>query len=260
MFAEDVAARPGLLQRLDATVKLVTLVGLLVVGALVRSLPVLAAMYAGVLGVAVASRIPLGVFVKRVWVFVPLFTGVVVLPATLSVVTPGTVVLALGNWFGHAVGVTSEGVHGAAIIVSRVAVSISVVVLLTITTPWNRLLAAMRQVHVPRVFVLVAGMAYRYVFHLLTSVSDMYEARRARTVSPERSTASGRRFVAASAGALFGKAHALSEEVYLAMLSRGYRGVVPIFRPSRPGWRDAAWTVSCVAASVVLLAVDRALG
>ncbi len=34
----------------------------------------------------------------------------------------------------------------------------------------------------------------------------------------------GQRFVTASAGALFGKAHALSEEVHMAMVSRGYTG------------------------------------
>jgi cobalt/nickel transport system permease protein len=69
-------------------------------------------------------------------------------------------------------------------------------------------------------------MAYRYVFHLLNAVSDMYTARKARTVGVEKDTASGRRFVAATAGALFGKSHALSEEVHMAMVSRGYNGNV----------------------------------
>ena len=38
---------------------------------------------------AAASRLPLGFFVKRVWLFVPIFTGIVVLPATLNFITPG---------------------------------------------------------------------------------------------------------------------------------------------------------------------------
>ena len=76
----------------------------------------------------------------------------------------------------------------------------------------------------PTTVVLVLAMAYRYLFHLLTSVDDMYTARRARTVVADADVATGRRFVAASAGALFGKAHALAEEVYLAMVARGYTG------------------------------------
>jgi cobalt ECF transporter T component CbiQ len=260
MSAEDLANRPGLLQGLDPAVKLVTVLGLLVAAALARSLPVLVAMYAATLMLALASRLSLTFFVKRVWLFVPIFTGIVVVPATLNVVTPGTVVLPLGTWFGHAVGVTSEGLRGAGLIVARVAVSISLVVLLTVTTPWNRLLAALRRLHVPRVFVLIVGMAYRYIFHLLDAVSDMYLARRSRTVLPDRNTATGRRFVAASAGALFGKAHALSEDVYLAMVSRGYRGDPPLLERSRPGALDAAWTAGCVVVGSLLLWVDRVVG
>jgi cobalt/nickel transport system permease protein len=260
LFAEDVAAHGGLLQRLDVRVKVVTLIGLLVVTALLHSIPVLLLVYAATLGLAAASRISVPFFVKRVWLFVPIFTGIVVLPATLNVVTAGHVVVPLGTWFGHELGITSEGLHAAGLIVVRVATSISLVVLLTLTTPWNRLLAGLRALFVPRMFILVLGMAYRYLFHLLGSVTDMYDARRARTVGDERDVNGGRRFVAASAGALFGKAHALSEEVYLAMLSRGYDGNVRTLQRSRPGWIDAGWAVACVAAAAVILRIDRAVG
>src|SRR6185369_14132180 len=101
------------------------------------------------------------------------------------------------------------------------ATSISLVVLLTLTTPWVRLLAALCALGVPKMFVLIIGMAYRYLFLLLDSVDDMYTARKARTLSAatggRRPTAEGRRFVAAGAGTLFGKAHQLSEEVHQAM-------------------------------------------
>jgi cobalt/nickel transport system permease protein len=257
MFSEDVAARPGLLQRLDPRVKLLTLLGLLVVAAFLRSVPVLAAMYLATIGLAAASRVSLPFFVKRVWLFIPIFTGIVVLPATLNVITAGDIVVPLGTWFGHELGVTSEGLHGATIIVVRVATSISLVVLLTLTTPWNRLLAALRSVRVPAMFVLVIGMAYRYLFHLLGSVNEMYLARRARTVTLDSHATSGRKFVAATAGALFGKAHATSEEVYQAMVSRGYTGNPRPLRRARMGGADVVWILACVAGALVVLGVDR---
>jgi cobalt/nickel transport system permease protein len=260
IFSEDVAGQPGLLQRLDARVKLVTLLGLLVVTALARSVIVLATVYALVLVLGVASRLSLAYFIKRVWLFVPIFTGIVVLPATLNVITPGTIVVPLGTWFGHPLGITAEGLHGAAIIVVRVAVSISLVVLLTLTTPWTRLLAALRALYVPKIFVLVLGMAYRYLFHLLGSVTDMYTARRARTVDPDVGVTSGRRFVAAAAGALFGKAHVLSDEVYLAMVARGYDGNARTLRAFRIRAIDVAWIAGCVVSGVAVLALDRAVG
>jgi cobalt ECF transporter T component CbiQ len=260
MFSEDVASERGLLQRIEPRVKLVGLFGLLVVTALAHRAPVLLAMYAATLALAAASRLSISFFVKRVWLFIPVFTGVVVLPATLSVVTHGRIVVPLGTWFGHPVGLTEQGLTSAGLIVTRVATSISLVVLLTLTTPWSKLLAALRGIAVPRMFVVVLGMAYRYLFHLLDSVTDMYTARKARTVTRDTDVAPGRVFVAASAGALLGKAHALSEEVHMAMVARGYRGDARVVGTVRVGVRDAAFLLACVAGIIGVLGVDRMLG
>ena len=257
--SEELAARPGLLQRLDARVKLVATLALLVASGLVRHVPVLVALYVLTLALAAASRLPVGWFVKRVWLFVPIFTGVIVLPATFSFVTPGEVVLPLGQWFGHPVGITRQGLVGAGLIVCRVAVSISFVVLLTLTTSWSRLLAGLGTLKVPRLLVLVIGMAYRYLFVLLDGVADMYTARKARTISTANGRA-GRMFVASSAGALFGKAHALSEEIYQAMLARGYRGEPRTLDRARLTLADAGVLVVCLVLVVAVVGGDRALG
>jgi cobalt/nickel transport system permease protein len=253
IFSEEVAAAPGLLQRLDARVKLVTLLGHVAAAAFVRTIPVLALLYLGAVGLALASRLSLRYFVARVWLFVPIFTGVVVLPATLSLITPGHIVIPLGSWFGTPVGFTAEGLESAGLIVMRVAFSISMVVLLTLTTPWSRLLAALRSLRVPTTIVLVLSMAYRYLFHLLTAVTDMYVARTARTVTTSGDTRSGRRFVAASAGALFGKSHALSEEVYLAMVARGFTGEVRTLDRARLSRSDLVWSAGATLVAAALL-------
>ena len=44
-------------------------------------------------------------------------------------------------------------------------------------------------------FILVIGMAYRYLFHLLTAVMDMYEARKARTAGKLKHDKESRGFV-----------------------------------------------------------------
>ena len=260
MFSEDTARGGGLLQRLDPRVKVVSLLALLVVAALVRHVPVLLAMYLVTLTLAAASGLPIGFFVKRVWLFIPVFTGVVVLPATFSFVTPGEVVAPLWHWHGHPVGLTRQGLVGAGLIVARVATSVSLVVLLTLTTPWTRLLAALRALAVPRIFILVIGMAYRYLFLLLNSVTDMFQARKARSVAAQVDVKAGRSFVAAAAGALFGKSYALSEEVHQAMVARGYRGDARNLERFAPGALDAAWVAACAALAVLVLGGDRLLG
>jgi cobalt ECF transporter T component CbiQ len=260
MFSEDTAARRGLLQRLDPRVKLVSLLVLLVAVGLVHHIPVLIGSYALTLLLALASGLPLRFFVQRVWLFVPIFTGVIVLPATLSIVTPGHVVAPLWYWHGQPQGFTAQGLTTAVLIISRVATSVSLVVLLTLTTPWTKLLAALRTLGVPRIFILIIGMAYRYIFLLLATVTDMYEARKARTVAAAGHDRGARRFLAASAGALFGKAHHLSEEVHQAMVARGYRGNPRTLQAFRLRTTDALAAVVVLATAVAIYGGDLLLG
>jgi cobalt/nickel transport system permease protein len=261
MFGEDVAAQNGLLQKIDPRVKIVSLFGLLVVAALVRSIPILIAMYAATVVLAALSTLPVGFFIKRVWLFIPIFTGIIVLPATLSFITPGTIVLPLWHWHGSSVGVTSQGLTSAGLMVTRVATSVSLVVLMTLTTPWTKLLASLRALFVPRIFILIIGMAYRYIFLLLNSVTDMYTARKARSVGNDRGDSKGgRAFVAASAGALFGKAHTLSDEVHMAMVSRAYRGDAKTLSGFHLAVRDAVFGAACLGAGLLVLWGDHLVG
>ena len=260
LFTDEIAAKRGLLQRLDPRVKAITMLALVVTAALIHNIRVLIAIYVLALVLAAASSIPVPYFIKRVWLFIPIFTGIVVLPATFSFITPGHVVVPLGRWFGHPVGLTSQGLRSAALIVIRVAASISLVVLVALTTTWTTLLAALRSMFLPRMFVLVLGMAYRYVFNLLGSVTDMYEARKARTVQVDKALKSGRAFVFATAGTVFGKAHAMSEEVYQAMVSRGYTGQPRTLSAFKIKAFDLAWVAACVVVVGVALGVDHAIG
>ncbi|MBT8224996.1 MAG: cobalt ECF transporter T component CbiQ [Dactylosporangium sp.] len=264
IFAEEIAARRGPAQRLDPRVKLVTILGLLIVVGLVRSLPVLAACYLATVGLAVVSGLPLGQFLTRVWLFVPAFTGLVVLPATLSVVTPGEVVVPLWHWNGAPHGLTAQGLYSAGLVLSRVATSVSLVVLLTLTTRWARLLAALRSLGVPKIFVLTIAMAYRYLFLLLEHVEELYTARKARGAGLGIRQSDGgkpdRRVVAASIGALFARTHQLSVEIYQAMVARGFTGSVRTLTQPKPGVPDVVWTALSIIAAVGILLADQRLG
>lgn len=260
MFTEDVAARPGLLQRLDPRAKLVGLLVLLVAASLVHHVLVLVGLYAVLLAVAAASGLGVGWFVKRVWLFIPVFTLVVVAPATFSFVTAGRIVVPLWTWDGAPVGLTAQGLTSAALVTSRVAVSISLVVLVTVTTTWTNLLGALRALGVPRMFVLVIAMAYRYIFLLLGSVTEMYQSREARSVGRVRHDRSARAFVGASAGATIGKAHTMADEVHQAMVARGYRGDAPTLTVLRFARADALLAVVVLALAVLTLVADHALG
>jgi cobalt/nickel transport system permease protein len=216
-FAEEIARRPGLLQSLDPRTKVVSLLLFLVAVSLSRSLGVIAALYLGSLAVAWASAVPMGFFIKRVWLFMPFFTGIVAIPALFMTPGPPLATLPLG------LVVTTTGAGTAAFLLLRVSTSVSSTVLLVLTTPWNSLLKALGVLRIPDVFILVLGMTFRYIYLFLEVSNDMFLARKSRVLG-KLSGAEQRRLVAASAGALLSRSVDLSGEVYLAMQSRGFRG------------------------------------
>ena len=164
LFAEEIARQDGLLQSLDPRAKLIGALAILLAISLSHQLPVIFGMYLLTLPLAMASRVPLGFYLKRVWIFMPFFTGVIALPATLSAFTPGPPLVTLVNLASPPLylAITVPGVITAAFLLLRVGASVSIAVLLVLTTRWTSLLKALRVLHVPQAFVLILGMTYRY--------------------------------------------------------------------------------------------------
>src|SRR5579884_2134412 len=83
VYTEEYARRDELLQRVDPRAKLgVFLLAVLVVG-LAHSLGTILALYALALALGLASRLPASLLLKRVLFGIPLFAGIVALPALL---------------------------------------------------------------------------------------------------------------------------------------------------------------------------------
>ncbi|MFQ6101891.1 MAG: cobalt ECF transporter T component CbiQ [Anaerolineae bacterium] len=261
VFATRYARLPGLLQALDPRVKVVTFLAFLVITAMAHCLETLVGLYLLTLLLALAAKIPLGFFVKRVWVFIPLFAGVIALPAIFNFVTPGRAVVTLiplsdpwGWGFIHlpnGIAITEQGLRGAALFVTRVATSVSFAVLLVLTTEWTRLLKALVVLRFPQVGILVLGMTYRYIFLFLRVVEGMFLARRSRTVGPTH-IREQHRWIATRLGFLLGKSYHLSNEVYLAMRSRGWSGQAHSLDDFRLRWGDAAWSGFVVGISLLI--------
>ena len=194
VFSEQIAATPGLLQGTDPRAKTVALLGLLLVAAFLRQWYVLLVLYVLTLILAGTSGISLKFFAKRVWLFIPIFAGIIVLPSLFNVFRAGDPLwtiwdfggeVTLGPWsLGTSLAVTQQGLEGAVLLVLRVATSVSLAVLLALTTHWADLLKALRVFFVPRIFMLILSMTYRYIFLLLGLASDMFTARTSRMVEP----------------------------------------------------------------------------
>ncbi|MGZ6273196.1 MAG: cobalt ECF transporter T component CbiQ [Candidatus Limnocylindrales bacterium] len=250
VFTEHHARSAGWLQRRDPRAKIVGMLVAILAASLTASLAGLAILYVATLGAARASRVPFGFFVKRVWLGIPFFAGIVVLPAIFFVPGPRAFDLPLGP--AH-LAPSWNGLAGALIFVSRVGVSVSLAVLLVVTTPWADVLKSLRALRVSQVFVLVLSMTYRYIFLFLHTANGILLARKSRVVG-RTSGGEQRRWITGTMGNLMSRAFKMSNDVYAAMLARGFTGEIRAYSAYRLRVADLAALggVTAVAAAAVL--------
>jgi len=249
VFTEEMARQPGWLQHLDPRAKIGMFLVVIVAASASTSLSVLLGLYLVVLLVARASRLPFDFFVKRVWLGIPLFAGIVIIPSLFMV--PGPRLFELGFGPVH-LGISAPGVWSAIIFIVRVGVNVSLAVLLVLTTPWADLLKSMHALKVPSVFVLVLSMGYRYIFLFLHTLNGMFEARKSRLVA-RLGGGEDRRWITRSMGALMSRSFKISSDVYAAMLARGFTGEIrtyTAFRMRRPDWISLGGAIAIAAATL----------
>lgn len=229
MLSEKTAQQRGLLQSLDPRVRVVGLFALVLAVTLSRKLVVIAPLLLVAVVMAVASRVSVLTLAKRVWLIVFGFTGVIALPALF--VTPGRPIAILGR-----IEITEQGLRTAALLILRVETAVTFTTLLVLCTPWSHVLKALRALRLPKEVIVMLAMTYRYVFLLVETASQMFESRRSRTVGV-LNQADQRRMTTRTAGVLLSKSFALSNDVYLAMQSRGFRGEVEVLS----NWHLTMW-------------------
>lgn len=244
LHAEETARRGGLLQGLDARAKWIGVGVLILAAGLARSFAVLGALLGLALLGALLSRLRLRELAVRAWLPALFFTALVGGPALF--LTPGPPPAGLPE----AVGVSAAGARAVGFLLLRVETITSFTLLLVLTTPWARLLAALRSLRVPATIVVILGMTYRFLFLLLASAHDLFLARRSRTVG-RLTPREARQLLARTTGVLLSRTVNTSHQVYLAMVSRGFTGEVRLLDPLAMKSRD--W--GAIAASLALAGV-----
>jgi len=266
LFSDIYSRRTGILQRLDVRIKLVSFLCIIILISFLRVPQTVWIAYGFSLVLALFSQIPTGFFIKRVWLFVPIFSAAIVLPAILNIVTPGDSIWTLitlprsYTWWHYTIpseiAVTRQGLWGGILFVSRVAASVSFAVLFTLTTKWTEVFSGLRSLFVPRIFVVTLSMTERYLFVLLRLIQDMYRGRKSRTIRP-LSPAVDRNWTASRIGVSFKKSVEMSEDVYKAMLSRGFHGEFRNINRFRVTIYDYLWVFTIMVAGAVLVRLER---
>jgi cobalt/nickel transport system permease protein len=232
LLSEHAATQPGLLQHLDPRVRVVGILALVISVVVCRRLDAIAALLLIAIIIAVASKVSLASFAKRVWLVILGFTGLIALPSLF--LTPGDPFFTAPTLH---LSITVQGMRTALLLILRAETAATLTTVLVLSTAWMHILKALRSLHLPTEIVTMLAMTHRYVFLLIETANQMFESRQSRTVGV-LSGSEQRKMTARTAGVLLSKSIALSHEVYLAMLSRGFRGEVRLLTDFRLQPRD----------------------
>jgi cobalt/nickel transport system permease protein len=243
-LSDEYASQNGFLQSLEPRIKTITFFLFLLAVLFTKETRLIILMYLFCLILAYLSRINIRFFLKRTWIFIPLFSLFIAIPALFNVFSPGDAVFDF-NILRLKFIITRQGLSSASLFVARVVTSVSWVILLSLTTRHTELLKVLRIFKIPQVFVLTIGMCYRYIYLFAEIIENTFRAIKSR-VGISIHYRKGQGLVSWNIANLWQRSVKMNEEVYSAMLSRGYTGEPKLLHGFKIKAQDLIWLYSAV--------------
>lgn len=240
------------LHRLDARVKLLTALALIVIVVVTpeRAWPAYPLYWALLAGLAAAGRLGAWRVARAAALALPFALAAL----TLIFTTPGAPVAQIGG-----LTVTDAGLERFAAITLKSWLAAQAALLLALSTPVVDVLWALESLRVPVTLVQIIGFMYRYLGTLTEEAERLLRARAARSGVAAGRRSGGRvlwraQVAGGMVGSLFLRSYERSERVYAAMQARGYTG-----RPARLDGAPHPGRDSVVQGAAVVMAAGAVL-
>lgn len=188
------------------------------------------------------SNLPLLSLIKRILVILP-FT--IIIAASLPFISPGEPLITFH--FYKPITITDTGVANFTSVVIKSLSAIIIMTLLTATTRFRDLIAAMQKLRFPIIFTSILGFIYRYIFLFIDEIEHLNIGRRSRSF--------GRRPKIEMKGfgwmisSLFIRSFERAERIYHTMCARGFNGTFKTMTEMKITVRDI--TVAIISLCIV---------
>lgn len=256
------ATREGFFQKIDARIKILFLVFFVVIVSLKKDVvsEVLIGMI--ILSIMALSRLNVFRLYRKILLLGMIFGFLVALPSAFNLFREGERLFTLFRlstsyelWIysiPQEIGITREGLSGMAMLTLRVVNSLSITFLLLYTTPFPEIIRALKVFRIPDTFLIVIALTYKYLFLFAKTGEEMHLAKKSRLLR-ELSPHEARRWVAGRIAFIFRKARLRAEEVYKAMLCRGFSDTITIHQTAKLKQRDWAVGISLFLVGCLML-------
>ena len=136
----------------------------------------------------------------------------------------------------------------------KVFLSVSMVMITALTTPWNELTEGLRFFFLPDIFIFTLDITLKYIVMLGDLCLDMLTALRLRSIGKNKTKNSS---FSGVLGSVFLKSREMAEEMHGAMCCRGFEGQYKRYRFSKLTKSDIFPIALMVLALVVFIYMER---
>lgn len=234
----ETASKDNFFQRIDPRIKVLFLLYFIIIVSLKKDIlpEVLTGVFIFIL--MLISRLNILSLYKRVF-FIGFFFGfLVALPSSCNVITRGELILPIIHlsrpydfWvyrIPQEIGFTREGLYGLIMLTFRVMNSLALSFFVIYTTPFPEIMKALKVLKVPDAFIMIITLSYKYMFIFAKTVEDMHLAKKSR-LAGHTSDKEARQWIAGRIAFMFKKTRKRCEEIFDAMLSRGFSEDIKIY-------------------------------
>ena len=242
------SSQNGFFQKIDARVKVLFLLFFIVIVSLKREVLPETCIWIFVFALVLSSRLSVSKVYRRVFLLGFVFGFLVALPSAFNVVTTGEIIVPIVRldkpytfWIYHlpaVIGLTREGIDGVVLLTLRVINSLSLSFLVLYTTPFHELIRALKVLKAPDSFLMIITLCHKYIFLFSKTVEEMHLAKKSRVVRGLSRT-EAREWVVGRMAFIFKKSRLRCEEVFKAMVGRGFSDEVKFYGFGR--MRTADW-------------------
>lgn len=247
MITEPFTVGNSVIHSVDPRLKIVFAAMLSCVVAVANSLLTLSTGLATGLMLIVLARLDGRAVLKRLAV---VFGFMALIWVVLPVTYPGPAIIALGP-----LQISQPGVLLCLKITLKSIAILSILIALVATTTLSTIGSALHRLGVPGKLVYLLVMTYRYIFVIENEYQRLMRAARIRGFHPGTNIHSYKTF-AYLTGMIFIRASARAENVYRAMLCRGFKGQFHTLGPVAPYTQNRAFAVLTTAALIFILGLE----
>ncbi len=231
------AAKENFIREINPHVKFISLIYIAVVISVVSNPAAQLIITALVFTLYLIARLNVFEVYRKIFILALIFGFIVVLPASLNIITPGKIIYNLFSFdkpfhfwiysIPENIGFTENGLQVVLLVFLRVLNSVSFALLIVYTTPFPSFIKSFKIIGVPDTFLMIISLAYKYIFILSRTIEETYFALKSR-LSGNIIGRNIRKLISGRIFFVFKRSMIIYENTYYAMVSRGYHGKVKL--------------------------------